>query len=61
MAVKGGAKIVPAAIKGTYNRQKGITLVFGKPMDVNELVEQGKNRKEITIELKEQINNLLLS
>lgn len=61
IAVKGGAKIVPAAIKGAYNRKKGITLVFGKPIDVNELVSEGKNRKDITKELKEQINNLLLS
>lgn len=61
MAVKSGAKIVPAAIKGKYNRQKGVTLVFGRPIDVNELIAQGKNRKDITIELKEEINNLLLS
>src|SRR5690625_3322998 len=61
MAVKGGAKIVPAAIKGSYNRQKGITLVFGRPIDVNGLVEEGKNRKDITVKLKEEINNLLLS
>lgn len=61
MAVKAGATIVPAAIKGAYNRHKGITLVFGKPMDVNEMTAAGMTRKDITKELKIQINNLLLS
>ncbi|GAA3725651.1 lysophospholipid acyltransferase family protein [Salinicoccus jeotgali] len=61
MAVKSGAAIVPAAIKGNYDRKKGITLVFGKPIDTKALTEEGKNRKEITEILREDINNLLIS
>lgn len=61
IAVKGGAKIVPAAIKGTYNKNEGITIVFGKPIDVDKMVEDGQKRKEITVKLREDINNLLFS
>ncbi|MFD2829360.1 lysophospholipid acyltransferase family protein [Corticicoccus populi] len=61
MAVKAGAVIVPAAIKGKYNRKEGVTVVFGKPIDVQEMVNEGKNRKDITLRLREDINNLLFS
>lgn len=61
MAVKAGAMIVPTAIKGSYDRKEGVTVVFGKPIDVEEMVNEGKNRKEITIKVREDINNLLFS
>lgn len=61
MAVKSGAKVVPAAIKGNYDRNKGVTMVFGKPIDTAALVAEGRNRKEITERIREGINNLLIS
>jgi 1-acyl-sn-glycerol-3-phosphate acyltransferase len=61
MAVKAGAKIVPTAIKGSYNRKEGVTVIFGKSIDTQEMVNEGKNRKEITVKLREDINNLLFS
>ncbi|MCG1009082.1 1-acyl-sn-glycerol-3-phosphate acyltransferase [Salinicoccus sp. ID82-1] len=61
MAVKAEAQIVPAAIKGSYDRKKGITIVFGKPIDTKSLIESGKNRKDITENIKDGINNLLIS
>ena len=61
VAVKSGAKIVPAAIKGSYDRKKGITLVFGKPIDTKQLTEQGMTRKDVTLKITEDINNLLFS
>lgn len=61
MAVKSGAKIVPTAIKGNYDRKKGVTIVFGKPIDTAALIAEGKNRKEITERIREDINNLLIS
>jgi 1-acyl-sn-glycerol-3-phosphate acyltransferase len=61
MAVKSGAKVVPAAIKGNYDRKKGVTIVFGKPIDTAALVAEGRNRKEITERIREDINNLLIS
>ncbi|GAB3072094.1 lysophospholipid acyltransferase family protein [Salinicoccus sesuvii] len=61
LAVKSEAQIVPAAIKGSYDRKKGITIIFGKPIDTKSLVESGHNRKNITEKIKEGINNLLIS
>ncbi|WP_031544865.1 lysophospholipid acyltransferase family protein [Salinicoccus luteus] len=61
MAVKSGAKIVPTAIKGNYDRKKGVTIIFGKPIDTAALIAEGKNRKEITERIREDINNLLIS
>ncbi|WP_411844384.1 lysophospholipid acyltransferase family protein [Salinicoccus sp. HZC-1] len=61
MAVKSGAQIVPTAIKGSYDRKKGVTIVFGKPIDTKALVEDGMNRKDVTLKITEDINNLLFS
>lgn len=61
MAIKAEATIVPAAIKGKYDRKEGVTVIFGKPIDVQKMVNEGKNRKEITDKLREDINNLLFS
>ncbi|CAD2077326.1 1-acyl-sn-glycerol-3-phosphate acyltransferase [Phocicoccus schoeneichii] len=59
IAMKSRAKIVPVAIKGSYNRKEGITLVYGKPIDVDALVEEGKKRKEITEILENRLKNML--
>src|SRR5699024_6086597 len=61
LAAKSEAQIVPAAIKGSYNRKKGITVVFGKPIDTKALTAEGYNRKDITMEITENINTLLFS
>ncbi|MFC3418183.1 lysophospholipid acyltransferase family protein [Salinicoccus hispanicus] len=61
LAVKSEAQIVPAAIKGSYDRKKGVTIVFGKPIDTKSLIEAGRNRKDITENIKDGINNLLIS
>lgn len=61
MAVKSEAQIVPAAIKGSYDRKKGVTVVFGKPIDTKALTADGCNRKDITLKITEDINNLLFS
>ncbi|CAD2075711.1 lysophospholipid acyltransferase family protein [Phocicoccus pinnipedialis] len=59
IAMKSNAQIVPVAIKGSYNRKEGITLIYGKPIDVNALIEEGKKRKEITAILEERLRNML--
>lgn len=61
MAVKSGAQIVPTAIKGSYDRKKGVTIVFGKPIDTKQLLDEGMNRKDVTLKITEDINNLLFS
>ncbi len=61
VAVKSGAQIVPAAIKGSYDRKKGVTIVFGKPIDTKQLIEEGMTRKDVTLKITEDINNLLFS
>lgn len=61
VAVKSGAQIVPAAVKGSYDRKKGVTVVFGKPIDTKKLTDDGMNRKDVTLKITENINNLLFS
>lgn len=59
IAMKSNAPIVPVAIKGSYNKKEGVELIFGKPIDVNTLIEEGKKRKEITEILEERLKNML--
>lgn len=61
IASKSEAPIVPVIIKGEYNRKKGVTIVFGKPIDTKEFLEAGNTRKDLTLKLEENLNNLLFS
>lgn len=61
IAAKSEAPIVPVIIKGEYNRKKGVTIVFGKPIDTKEFLAAGNSRKDLTRKLEEKLNNLLFS
>lgn len=61
IASKSKAPIVPVVIKGEYNRKKGVTIVFGKPINTEEFLESGNTRKDLTRKLEENLNNLLFS
>lgn len=61
IASKSEAPIVPVIIKGEYNRKKGVTIVFGKPIDTKEFLEAGNTRKDLTLKLEGNLNNLLFS
>ncbi|WP_026858080.1 lysophospholipid acyltransferase family protein [Jeotgalicoccus psychrophilus] len=61
IASKSEAPIVPVVIKGEYNRKKGVTIVFGKPINTEEFLESGNTRKDLTRKLEENLNNLLFS
>ncbi len=58
IASKSEAPIVPVVIKGEYNRKKGVTIVFGKPINTEEFLESGNTRKDLTRKLEENLNNL---
>lgn len=61
IASKSEAPIVPVVIKGEYNRKKGVTIVFGKPINTEEFLESGNTRKDLTRKLEKNLNNLLFS
>lgn len=61
IASKSEAPIVPVVIKGEYNRKKGVTIVFGKPINTEEFLEAGNTRKDLTRKLEKNLNNLLFS
>src|SRR5699024_11399943 len=61
IASKSEAPIVPCIIKGEYNKKEGITIIFGKPINTKEVLASGKTRKDLTLILKEKLNNLLFS
>lgn len=61
IAAKSEAPIVPVVIKGEYNRKKGVTIIFGKPINTEEFLAAGNSRKELTLKLEEKLNNLLFS
>ena len=49
IAMKSKAQIVPTAITGKYNRKEGVTITYGKPIDVTSVIESGVKRKELYI------------
>lgn len=59
IASKANAMIVPAAIKGELNRKEGIQVIYGKPLNVEKLMAEGKKRKDITQLLHKEITALL--
>ncbi len=61
IASKSEAPIVPVIIKGEYNRKKGVTIVFGKPINTEEFLQAGNTRKDLTRKLEKNLNNLLFS
>lgn len=61
IAAKSEASIVPVVIKGEYNRKKGVTIVFGKPINTEEFLQAGNTRKDLTRKLEKNLNNLLFS
>lgn len=61
IASKSEAPIVPVIIKGEYNRKKGVTIVFGKPINTEAFLQAGNTRKDLTRKLEEKLNNLLFS
>lgn len=61
IASKSEAPIVPVVIKGEYNRKKGVTILFGKPINTEEFLASGNTRKDLTRKLEGNLNNLLFS
>ena len=61
IASKSEAPIVPVIIKGEYNRKKGVTIIYGKPINTKEFLAEGNTRKDLTRKLEENLNNLLFS
>lgn len=61
IAAKSEAPIVPVVIKGQYDRKNGVTIVFGKPINTKEFLTSGKDRKDLTLLLEKNLNNLLFS
>lgn len=61
IASKSEAPIVPCVIKGSYDRKEGVTVIFGKPIDTKEFLAEGNTRKDLTLKLENQLNNLLFS
>lgn len=59
IAMKANAVIVPTAITGQYNRKDGVTVTYGKPIDVPSLAEGGMKRKELTQLMREEISKLI--
>lgn len=60
IAMKANAIIVPTAITGQYNRKDGVTVTYGKPIDVPSLAEGGMKRKELTQLMREEISKLIV-
>lgn len=59
IAMKANAQIVPTAITGKYDRKNGVTITYGKPMDIKTLNDEGVKRKEITEITRERIVELM--
>lgn len=59
IAMKSNAVIVPTAITGHYNRKEGVTVTYGKPIEVPSLAEGGMKRKELTQLMREETLKLI--
>lgn len=50
LALKGNAKVVPAAIIGNYALFKQMTIIYGKPLDISEFADAGSEGLELATE-----------
>lgn len=57
-ALRSDAKVIPCAIIGTYKKGKRLKVVYGKPIEMQELRERKASAREVTDVIMEEIRQL---
>lgn len=58
-ALRSGAPVVPCAIVGPYQKFKPLHIIFGEPIDIQNLIEQEASAQEVTDRIMAEIQNLI--